>query len=67
MFAFIPGDSVVKNPPASAEDVGLILGFGYSLGKENGSPSQYPCLGKPMDRGAWWATVHGIEKELDVT
>ena len=28
-------------------------------------PTQYSCLGNPMDRGAWWATVHGVAKELD--
>jgi len=33
-----------------------------SLGEENGNPLQYPCLGNPMDTGAWWAIVHGIAK-----
>ena len=32
--------------------------------EENGNPLQYSCLGNPMDRGAWWATVHGLAKEL---
>ena len=32
------------------------------LGVRNGNPLQYPCLENPMDRGAWWATVHGIER-----
>jgi len=36
-------------------------------GKENGNPLQYSCLGNPMERGAWWATVHAVTKELDVT
>ena len=55
-----PSGSVVKNPPANAGDVSLILGLGRSPGEENGNPLQYPCLGNPMDRGAWWATVHGV-------
>ena len=59
------GGSVVKNPPANAgdtRDVGLIPGWGRSLGEGNGNPLQYSCLGSPMDRGAWWATVHGVAK-----
>ena len=36
-------------------------------GKGNGNPLQYSCLGNPMDRGAWWATVHGAAKEMDMT
>ena len=36
-------------------------------GKGNGNPFQYSCLGNPMDRGAWKATVHGVAKELDTT
>ena len=36
-------------------------------GGGNGNPFQYSCLGNPMDRGAWQATVHGITKELDMT
>ena len=53
---------MVKNPPAyagDAEDVGSIPGSGRSLGEGNGNPLQYSCLGNPMDRRAWWATVHG--------
>ena len=56
------GGSVVKNPPANAGDLGLIPGSGGSPGEGNGNPLQYSCLGNPMDRGAWWATVHGVEK-----
>ena len=37
------------------------------LGERNGNPLQYSCLGNPMDRGAWWATVHGVTKESDTT
>ena len=36
-------------------------------GEGNGNPLQYSCLENPMDRGAWWATVHGVVKELDTT
>ena len=53
-----PGRSVVKNPPANAGDVGSIPGLGRSPGEGNGNPVQYACLGNPMDRGAWQATVH---------
>ena len=63
----VPGDSVVMNLPVNAEDVGLILGLGRSSGEGNGNPLQYSCLGNPMDRGAWQATVHGVKKELDIT
>ena len=59
--------SVVKNLPANAEDMGLIPGLGRSLGKGNGNPLQYSCMGNPMDRGAWQATVYGVTKELDKT
>jgi len=59
--------SAVKNLPASAEDVGLISESGSSPGEGNGNPIQYSCLGNPMDRGAWWATVHGVVKESDTT
>ena len=62
-----PGGSVVKNLPANAEDVDSIPGSGRSPGEGNGNPIKYSCLGNPMDRGAWWATVHGVAKELDTT
>ena len=57
-----PGGSVVKNPPARAGDVGLIPGSGKYLGEGNDNPLQYSCLGNPMARGAWQATVHGVAK-----
>ena len=60
-----PDSSVVKNLPANEEDArdeGLILGLGRSSGKGNGNPLQYSCLGNSMDRGAWWATVHGSQR-----
>ena len=45
----------------------MIPGSGRSPGEGNGNPLQYSCLGNPMDRGAWRATVHGVAKELDRT
>ena len=57
-----PGGAVVKNLPANAGDPGSIPGSGRSLGDGNGNPLQYSCLGNPMDRGAWWAAVHGVTK-----
>ena len=54
---------VVKNLPANAEDVrdvGLIPGSGRSSRGGHGNPLQYSCLENPMDRGAWWATVHSV-------
>ena len=56
---------VVKNPPASGGDTGdtgSIPGLGRSPGEGNGNPLQYSFLEKPMDRGAWWATVHEVAK-----
>ena len=54
---------MVKNLPANAgdtRDTGLIPGLGRSPAGGNGNPLQYSCLGNPMNRGAWWATVHGV-------
>ena len=51
-----------KKPACSARDLGLIPGSGKSPGEGKGYPLQYSCLENPMDRGAWWATVHGITK-----
>ena len=53
---------MVKNPSVSAGAVGYIPGSGRSPGEENGKPLQYSCLGNPVDRGAWQATVHRVEK-----
>ena len=58
---------MVKNLPANTEDVGLIPGWGRAPGERSGNLLQSSCLGDPMDRRAWWATVHGVAKELDMT
>ena len=57
-----PGGSELKKPLANAGDTGSIPGSGRSLGKGNGNPLQYSCLGNLMDRGAWWASGHGVAK-----
>ena len=62
-----PGGPVVKNPPASAGDADSIPGSGRSPGVGNGNPLQYSCLGNPMDRGAWWATVPWGYKDSGTT
>ena len=53
---------VVKNPPASAGDGSSIAGLGRSPGGGHGNPLQYSCLDNPVDRGAWWATIHEVTK-----
>ena len=63
-------DSVLKNPSANAGDIRdrvSIPGSGRSLREGNGNLLQYSCLGNPMDRGAWQATVHGTTEELVMT
>ena len=57
-----PSGSVVKNAPDNAGDIGLISGLGRSPGGGIGNPLQYSCLENPMDRGAWWGTVMGLQK-----
>ena len=53
---------MVKNLPANAGNTSSVPGWARSLGEGNGNP-----LGSPTDRGAWWATVHGVAKESDTT
>ena len=56
---------MVKNPPANAEDLrdlGSIPGLGRFPGEGHGNPLEYSCLENPMDRGAWWVTVHRVAK-----
>ena len=70
MYTFMAASQVtlvVKNPTADAEDLrdmGSIPGSERSPGEENDNPPQYSCLGNPMDRGPWRATVHGVTKSL---
>ena len=61
-----PGGSDDKESAYNAGDLSLIPGLGRSPGEGNGSPLQCSCLGNPMDRGVWQATVHGVA-ELDTT
>ena len=67
IFRFIftfPSGSVVKNLASAGdeEDGGSVPGSGRSPGEGNGNPLQCSCLGNPINRGAWWATVHGVAK-----
>ena len=62
-----PGGSVVKNPPANIRHMGSIPQLGRSPGEGNSYSLQYSFLENSMDRGAWWAIVHGGLKELDMT
>ena len=60
---------MVKNAPANAGDIGdtgLLPGWGRFPGGGHGNPFQYSCLEKPMERGAWWATVYRVT-ESDTT
>ena len=65
-FATLPWTSLVaqtvKCLAYNVGDLGLTPGLGRSSGEGNGNPLQYSCLENPMDRGAWWATVHGVAK-----
>ena len=60
---------MVKNPPVNAghKRDGSIPGLGRSPGGGNDNPLQYSCLENLVDRGAWWATVHGGSEQLDMT
>ena len=56
---------MVKDWPANAGDLrnaGFIPGSGRSPGGEHGNPLQYSCLENPMERGAWWDTIHRVKK-----
>ena len=57
-----PGSSDGKESAYNAGDPGSVSGLGKSPEEGNGNPLQYSCLENSMDRGAWWATVHGVAK-----
>ena len=57
-----PSSSDGKESAHRAGDPGLIPGSRRSPGEGNGNPFQHSCLENPMDRGAWWGTVHGVTK-----
>ena len=58
---------MVKNLPVNAGDAGLMPGLGRYLGRGNGNPLQYSCLGIPMDRGAWRDIVLEVTKKSNMT
>ena len=64
LISKFPSDSNSKESACSAGDPTLIPGLGRSPGEGNGNPLQYSCLENSMNRGAWWAIVHGVEKSL---
>ena len=57
-----PVGSEVKESACNVGDLGSIPGSERASGEGNGKPLQYSCLENPMDRGAWWAIVHGVRK-----
>ena len=64
-LALVGSDS--KESTCDAGDLGSTSGLGRNPEEGNGNPLQFSCLGNPMDRGSWQATVHGVTKELDTT
>ena len=62
LYNIFPGGSDGKASAYNAGDSGSIPGSQRSPGEGNGNPLQYSCLENSMDRGAWWATVHGVTK-----
>ena len=61
-YRSFPGASGGRESTCNAGDAGSIPGLGKFSGEGNGSPLQYSCLENSTDRGAWWATVHGVIK-----
>ena len=62
LVLFQTGGAEVKESSCNVGDLALIPGSGRSPGEGNGNPLQYSCLENPMDRGAWWAAVHGSQR-----
>ena len=67
MSDILPGGSDAKESVCNAGDPASIPGSGRYPREGNGNPLQCSCLENPMDRGVWWAIVHGAAKELDTT
>ena len=65
IYIYFPGGSVAKNPPTNAGDTASTPNSGRSPGEGYYDPLQYSCLGNPMHRVTWLATVHRVTKELD--
>ena len=61
-YSIFPGGSDGKVSAYNVGDPGSIPGLGRSPGEGHGNPPQCSCLGKPMDRGTWKTTVHGVAK-----
>ena len=61
-FSDFPHSLVGKESACNAGDLGSIPGLGRSPAEGNGNLLQYSCLENPMDKGAWWATVHGVAR-----
>ncbi|CAI9173503.1 unnamed protein product [Rangifer tarandus platyrhynchus] len=66
-YTGFPGGSDGQESACKVGDLAYIAGSGRPPGGRHGNPLQYSCLENPMDRAAWWATVHGGHKELDMT
>jgi len=64
LLTIFPCGSDGKESACSAGGLGSIPGSERSPGEGNSNPLQYSCLGNPIDRGAWWAPVHGAAKSL---
>ena len=62
-----PGGSAGKESACKAGNPGLIPGLGRPPAEGNDNSLQYSCLGNPLDRGAWWATLHGLAKSQNMT
>ena len=68
IMEFLDGFSQwLSNKESTCNDLALIPETGRSPGEGNGNPLQYSCLGNPMDKRAWWATVHGVAKESETS
>ena len=63
-WGFPGGASGKEDDAGDTRDVGSSPGSGRSPGEGHGNPLQYSCLENPMNRGAWWATVHGVAKSV---